>query len=182
MWTGLTIAFVMGLAVLVAKVKPGPRKTSPKIDPAVVARLGPELGAWYMATRGLIATLEHLYAVANERLSHEREFAESPRNLKRMTLDANFLEEVRKVRDTSRRWVETAHGLSESASRRLRERGLDPSTVMALDLPWDLARECDNKRDRSDEIERIIDELRHAAAAIVEIDRRLTSIRGSAYR
>lgn len=177
----------MGIAIALAmasRVPPSKKlRAVGDVRPEDLERLGPAVGSWLHRTRELSARMERLHDLARTMLAQEIEREGFPRNLHRQVQDANFFSEIRPVREIGRQWLEGADEFGEAERDVLAGGDIEPGKLAAhLELAWGTADEFDKKRDRSDEIQRIIESCAAAVPVLHRIDQTLSAASPPPYR
>lgn len=189
MLTGSIVGSFVLLLLVLNRWFTGPRRKRlpppTPVDAELRARLGDELAAFLVQTRALRSELVLLEEATRVMLAIERRDNADPHPLPRSTAkeidDVNFLVHLRRMRAAGAAWLAQHERLATGAAR-AQIRVEDAAWPRWFELPWGLTPEHDRKRDRSDELERILADTLSATAALARMDGQLSGVTAGIYR
>lgn len=169
----------------------GPRaRKAPPATPVpddLRARLGDGLATFLVETRALrsaLVLLEEETRVMLEGERHEKALGRPyPRSLRPQIPDVNYLTKVRAMRKQAAAWLDRLRAVDF-----MRERagsGLDLEALpwsRWFEFPWGITPEHDRKPDRSDELDRVLEDTLAIAGVLARIDAELSAAPMPAYR
>lgn len=146
------------------------------------SQLGEALAGSLVATRELRAELVSFEKRARRMLADElaERLPSGHRPFMRDMADANFLDDIRKLRRAGQAWLERIASIPEGDRHRF---GIELETLTGLfELPWAYERSDERVNDRSGEIRLILAQCSTAGDALAQIDAALSAPPDSPYR
>jgi hypothetical protein len=154
----------------------------PGVSAELRSQLGEALAGLLVATKGLRTEVVAFEHCARQMLAGElaERLPSGHRPFMRDMADANFLDDIRKLRRAGQAWLERVAAISEADRQRF-EIELDALTGL-FELPWSYERSDERVNDRSGEIRLLLEQCRVAADTLAQIDASLCAPPDSPYR